>query len=879
MSSRIQQFYLLLTRFSLVLFLATVVVLLIEALGLSLFSLNGFGVLMCASMFVYSFFAIGIIKRSIKNLATNLFFISAIASVIVYVFFVVVFTDFKIFEINETYSTQVQQAQDIRISTSEVELRSAFDATLNHFAGVVVYFVPNEGQIESIVPIGESSGETVALDANSGYESFLISIYKDSRLILSHQVELLNSNFHELPIGIQPDRDSQQSEYTVAINRLSGTNRLGIVLSRENEKLLLGKKYSLDPSGVLQNIPDAFVFLHHKYLVSIQWELQLVLAYFFLHFLILYSIPIREKTKLLLVTGIQLVLSVGLFAQELRTGSAPELLLHFSTINLIISIIYHQIFFKKEIRKFYRLFLTYFKSSYEFVSYKSVFGLFVLLAIISIGIFLRFYEITRPFPYTDEYTHLLAAQSIVENSSSETTSYARSYYLVTLPIIIAFNIFDHNLEIARAVMSAANLLALVPLFFIARKISSGAVIAFFAFFLTNPLLFGLGRTVREYASLPLVFYLTLFLVILVIENFDRIKNQAKILVALNHPSVLLPLAILGGISYFALFIDLLSTIKVVVIGLLPIGLYPAFTRFNARTILSISLLVAGLIYLFQTLFPYLNSIISFIPSYNPQAISLLVASNYNSFGSFGFIGLFLTLIFSAGYAYSSKSLAGKITLLTFLSHFYFITFHLEKYLNSRYFSFTQLFFVLVQAMAVLGLIKVISKLAKRNVSKIILPLVIIVLSARAILILPSHLNTSGYSQLTGVYHDAHADSYNFIEYELENSTALLGGNIVHFYKFHNPNSDRIIRRYYSFSDLEVELINSEVQHSETGALFIDFRTFYWSRFSSPEHILSKLSTYNRQWEYKVLDNYHVFVWESMPIEDYVPPISSAESGV
>jgi hypothetical protein len=127
-----------------------------------------------------------------------------------------------------------------------------------------------------------------------------------------------------------------------------------------------------------------------------------------------------------------------------------------------------------------------------------------LIALFIIGLSIRLYNLDGFPPYTDEYAHTGTAVFLLNGT---VTSYHRAFWIVTIPVYLSYLLFGVSLWAGRLPMVILNMLAIFPAFTLGKKLSRPIAYISAALFTFNPWIIAVSRTVREYAVLPIFFYL------------------------------------------------------------------------------------------------------------------------------------------------------------------------------------------------------------------------------------------------------------------------------------------------------------------------------------------------------------------------------------
>jgi hypothetical protein len=194
-----------------------------------------------------------------------------------------------------------------------------------------------------------------------------------------------------------------------------------------------------------------------------------------------------------------------------------------------------------------------------------VVALAMLLALV-----LRVFNLDRLFPAVDEYYHLIAADQILEGAPVGSV-YPRGLWIVTMPVALALRVFGHELWAARLIGVLFNVLGIVPLYLLMRKVSRPAAALTCVLYATSPWIITFGRVAREYAYYPFIFYWIVYAMVLIVEAIPSrfvVPMQWRSLLQLRF---LIPAVCLLLPPVFALKIDWLSTFRTILIAYLVLG--------------------------------------------------------------------------------------------------------------------------------------------------------------------------------------------------------------------------------------------------------------------------------------------------------------------
>lgn len=194
----------------------------------------------------------------------------------------------------------------------------------------------------------------------------------------------------------------------------------------------------------------------------------------------------------------------------------------------------------------------------------------ILLTCFIVGLGLRLYNLGGFPPYVDEYTHMRTAVAILLGQPVE---YVRAYLTVSLPVYLSYRMFGISLWASRLPMVLINMLAIFPLYLLGRKINKEVGFISVSLFVFSPWIIAASRTVRDYAIVPLFFYLAAVLLIdlldwdgLSIKNYLHKQIYKMILAGLilgyaiyDSNSVLKVVIALYGIFGFLVILKILKS--------------------------------------------------------------------------------------------------------------------------------------------------------------------------------------------------------------------------------------------------------------------------------------------------------------------------------
>lgn len=192
---------------------------------------------------------------------------------------------------------------------------------------------------------------------------------------------------------------------------------------------------------------------------------------------------------------------------------------------------------------------------------------------IMLGAFLlRVLYLGRPYVYIDEFAHMDAAKALLAGQPLAEV-YQRGLYIVTLPVAFFIGLFGPQIWAAKLPGVLVNVLAILPLYLLVKKVAPKAAIFSCVLFAISPWIIAVSRSIREYAYYPFYFYWVGLAMILFLERVPEglviLKDWRKLT---NLRMAGLALALILPIVY-SIWIDSLSTFRIIAV------MYPVFLIF------------------------------------------------------------------------------------------------------------------------------------------------------------------------------------------------------------------------------------------------------------------------------------------------------------
>lgn len=188
--------------------------------------------------------------------------------------------------------------------------------------------------------------------------------------------------------------------------------------------------------------------------------------------------------------------------------------------------------------------------------------LVLIIASLIIAFTLRVLNLEALFPLADEYSHLLAAKSLLTGSKLGEV-YSRSLYIVTLPVAFSLRLFGQHLWAARLAGVVVNSLAVIPLYLIGKRINRTYALFLMLAYSSSPWIIAVSRNIREYGYYPFFFYWILLLLIIFWEKFPKNFSFRKEWRILIQPYSIFIFTISVVVLGYSKFIDPASTFRTI----------------------------------------------------------------------------------------------------------------------------------------------------------------------------------------------------------------------------------------------------------------------------------------------------------------------------
>lgn len=316
---------------------------------------------------------------------------------------------------------------------------------------------------------------------------------------------------------------------------------------------------------------------------------------------------------------------------------------------------------------------------------------------------LRFSNLGSLYPAVDEYYHLIAAKQILQGAAI-THVYPRGLWIVTLPIVLGFRFFGEQLWVARLIGACFNFLALIPLYLLARRINRPVAIIACALYATSPWITTFARVAREYAYYPFYFY---WIIYGMVEFVARIPE--RFIFAQQWKLLLRPKMIALGIvlvipPIFGLKIDWLSTFRAILIAYLVFGFF-ILLRFDwhaRRNWPILGLLAAGVVVIARAWYLEQSGKLFVLPQVNMLPIEYFLPNPqqqwyFDRAAVVVALGILGTLV--AAFWQRTLNFVPLFALALFAAYLAVFAFFSRSFFHTRHLLSTELWYVIVVAMA------------------------------------------------------------------------------------------------------------------------------------------------------------------------------------
>ncbi|HTP03453.1 MAG TPA: glycosyltransferase family 39 protein [Anaerolineales bacterium] len=338
----------------------------------------------------------------------------------------------------------------------------------------------------------------------------------------------------------------------------------------------------------------------------------------------------------------------------------------------------------------------------------------VMLGAALIALALRLPNLGGFFPAVDEYYHLIAARQIAEGAALASV-YPRGLWLVTVPVSLALRLFGYQLWAARIVGVLFNVLAILPLYLLTRRINRPVAALSVLLYAASPWIVTFARIAREYAVYPFYFYWIILGMVCLIELIPRGAVLAHDWREILTPRTLALALLLFLPPIFALYGDRLSTFRTILLAY-PVFMVFLFGRFDWRNrlnLLFLALVGGGFVIAAYGWFERQKSKIVPFPRYNSVPVEYFLP---NPQQQWYFDRLVLLPVAGLLVAVACSVLVGRrnflpaFVLSLWAAYLGFFAFFSETFFHTRHLSTTELWYIIVAAMGLYLLWKLVKLL-------------------------------------------------------------------------------------------------------------------------------------------------------------------------
>ena len=423
----------------------------------------------------------------------------------------------------------------------------------------------------------------------------------------------------------------------------------------------------------------------------------------------------------------------------------------------------------------------------------------VLLAVMALSFGLRALYLENLFPGVEEYSHINAAKQILRGVPVEDV-YQRSMFVVTLPVSLMFRLFGNELWAARLLGVMFNVFAVIPLYLVARKINRPVAVLSILLYATSPWVISISRIVREYAYYPFYYFWIILVMTLLLEQFpDRFRVNEDWRIILK-PGTLIPGLLLLLPPIYAIYVDVLSTFKLILIAYVAMAVV-ILLKMDLRSRWNIALLLVASGFFFTGVYLLIARFPLFL-AVNPSPLGYFFLNSaqqwyYDRFSVIPLAGLL-------GAAAAGVLLRRVNSIPLFMTMLYggflgFFLFSSNRFFAPRHLSSTQLWYIVLTAIGlylVWSFLKTFSFLhSKRNQA-----LAAVILAGLTLNFQQSIAPIMSYGPYMPVSQEYHSDLTELQYYMLDNvrdGDVLISSKVYSRYVFWVE--EPVFRRVFSFN--------------------------------------------------------------------------------
>jgi hypothetical protein len=450
----------------------------------------------------------------------------------------------------------------------------------------------------------------------------------------------------------------------------------------------------------------------------------------------------------------------------------------------------------------------------------------VVTGIMAVAMLLRSFNLENLYPYADEYAHLIAAKSLLHGAPMNEV-YQRSLFMVTLPVALSFRLLGTSLASARMVGVLFNVLAIVPLYGITKKISRPVAVLSCLLYATNPWIISVSRNAREYAYHAFYFYWVIYGMVLFLERFPDRFVIAKDWRRIYRPQVgLLSVALLFPLLY-CLLIDPFSTSKLILFayGVFYLFILMKFDLSNKANLAAL-LVVSSCIAISILIRISGPGAVPFLPKFNGLSFGYFFSNPKQQwyFDRLVIIPVFgLTSAVMISLWSSKKNFIPLFFLSLFLVYMLFFAFFFDRYLKPRYVVVVEYWYIVPTAIGLYALWILLKSLFLGSNRFMLLAVVTILISTINIpqILLPTLYKSQGYMPITEEYHYGLEPVHSFLLKKVGEDDVLISTIYSNYVRW--KSTPTFAKNYsYNYKDKNAKkYIISIIKQHDTGWLVVD----------------------------------------------------------
>lgn len=450
----------------------------------------------------------------------------------------------------------------------------------------------------------------------------------------------------------------------------------------------------------------------------------------------------------------------------------------------------------------------------------------ILTGIMLVAIMLRALNLENLPPYIDEYNHLFAAKEILYGLPL-TGDGVRALWIVNAPIALSFRIFGPELWSARLVGVLFNLLAIIPLYLIIRKVNRPAAVLACALYAIDPWIVSVARNVKEYAYYPFYFYWILYGMVEFIERFPN-----RFVVLRDWRRIFTPgLGLIGLVlvlpPFYGMVIDYESTFKIILVAYLAFGLF-VLGKFDLRNRSNILFLaIAGLgVILLGYFYVSKQGDVSVLPKFDPYSIRYFFSNPRQQiyFDRTAIVyALALVSVILVSLLVRRQNFIPLFILTIFLFSMVFFTLFFSRNIRPRYLINVQFWFIMLIAIGLFGIWTFWrSVFFGKSFINLAAALILLILSFNfSQILLPVFYNKPGFMPITEEYHDNVVPAYSFLLDKVKANDILISRSLQSYVNWKGTPVFKQIYFYSSVSGSPQDVIFSLVKENESGWIVLD----------------------------------------------------------